>query len=346
MKELFFYLSQYLVVYVILFLVFFGLLIGLIMRKDAGRFFIGFFKIIFSIFYAPVFYIQKAVHRIAKTAEEKETEEAGSRQYFLTKLLFYLELVIILSVVFYFVNGLIGGWIEMVPSKELVRQRESAEKDLIEGQKFESDLKNLIMDEQADWSQKSDSIVKMVNTYKDSAVKIIRADANEKLVSVFLGSSNAQAIANRIINTDYKNQWNSRNVVYYRRDISGAILNLNRLDEQNLLFEINSGLAAARIFELSNEKNYTSENLRAILRPQYELFNDKHKETQKTVQSRQSNLNQLIELTKWKFSAFFKSILYEIVSAFIAVWVFGLALEFIALQIDIARNIRKMTNKE
>ncbi len=316
------------------------------MKKDAVRFFIGFIKIIFSIFYAPVFYIQKAVHRIAKTSEEKETEEAGSRQYFLTKLLFYFELVIILSVVFYFVNGILGGWIEMVPSKELVQQREKAEKDLKDGQKFEMELKNLIMDEKVDWSQKTDSIVKMVNTYKDSAVKIIRADANEKLVSVSQGSSDAQAIANKIINKDYQNQWNSRNVVYYRRDISGAILSLNRLDEQKLLFEINSGLAAARILELSNEKKFSADYLRETLRPQYELFDDKYKKAQQTVKSQQSNFNQLIELTKWKFGAFFKSILFGILGAFTAVWVLGLALEFIALQIDIARNIRKIADKE
>ncbi len=217
MKELFLYLSQYLVVYVILFLLFFGLLIGVIMKKDAGRFFIGFLKILFSVFYAPVFFIQKAVRRIAKTAEEKETEEAESRQYFFNKLLFYLELVIILSVIFYFVNGLVGGWIEMVPSKELVQQREKAEKDLKDGQKFETELKNLIMDEKVDWSQKSDSIVKMVNTYKDSAIKNMRAEAKEKLVSTSQMSSDAQTITKRIISVDYENQWNSRNVVYYRR---------------------------------------------------------------------------------------------------------------------------------
>jgi hypothetical protein len=344
MENIFNLFAEDLTATLIVFLILFAAIAYFFAREKSVAVFSGVILIALSLFYGPFVYLKKAVLKLAGHGAKKRTEFEQPKQYLLDKLLFMLQALLVILSIAILAAGIVSGWNQTVPSKELRVAISTTEDELqkmrIELREVEPAAKQL----ETVWSTQRDSLMKGYKTERAHIGETMMAQNNDLATRINASSDTAQQALSEIKYYHAQNEYRTSPSEYEPIMIEIK----NYLDRQilspevkNLLLNYNDNWYA-QVLARFETRTLSEGQLRFALQPAYHNRQQRLDYLKETIPSRENELAQFRAELKYNFGALGVQILFTIFQFILFVWVVGLVIESLELTVDTAANVQKI----
>ena len=344
MENIFNLFAEDLTATLIVFLILFAAIAYFFAREKSVAVFSGVILIALSLFYGPFVYLKKVVLKLAGHSAKKRTEFEQPKQYLLDKLLFMLQALLVILSIAILAAGIVSGWNQMVPSKELRVAVSTTENELqkmrIELREMEPAAKQL----ETVWATQRDSLMKGYKTERAHIGEKMMAQNNDLATRINASSDTAQQALSEIKYYHAQNEYRTSPSEYEPIMIEIK----NYLDRQilspevkNLLLNYNDNWYA-QVLARFETRTLSEGQLRFALQPAYHNRQQRLDYLKETIPSRENELAQFRAELKYNFAALGVQILFTILQFILFVWVVGLVIESLELTVDTAANVQKI----
>jgi len=344
MQNIFDLLTEDLAPTIIVFLVLFGVIAYFFARGKSIALLSGLILIFLSLFYSPFVYLKKAVLELAGHSAKRKTEVVQPKQYLLAKLLFLLQALLVIVSIAILAAGLVSGWNQMLPSKEL-RETISATGDELQKLRVElPEMERAVKQIETVWSTQRDSLIKVYNIERAHIGETMIAQNNDLATRINSNSDTAQQALSEIKYYHDQNEYLNRPSEY--EPVMTEIKNY--LDKQSLSSEVKTLLLNyndnwyAQMLSRFETQALSESQLRFALQPAYHNRQQRLDYLKETIPSREKELAQFRAELKYNFGALGLQIVYMILEFVLFVWVVGLFIESLELTVDTAANVQKI----
>jgi hypothetical protein len=345
MQEILYNIIEHPIYAIILFILLFSGVLYVFVKTHVSSVYLGLGKIIGSLIISPFIYYKKCLLTIIDFSQSKiQIEE--SKQYLLKRLLTMMEVFLVIISTAILVGGIISGWNTFLPPRALRDEvsmiEESIDKTNTELKTFSEQINSL----NEEWSVKKDSVVNSFRNQRNSIIEKSRTDNNSieyKLQYRTEVSSYFSALKSYLQQNEYQDskylfdriRSNARSWyvdLYYvpedvRNDFSSYL---------NSWYE--------RMIASLELKNMTEENFRRQLQPNFSSIDDEYRGRTNDLKYQTERLAELQKILKYDFSGMIVQVLFSLLIFILFIWVIGLVLELLWLNVDIADNIKHIAS--
>lgn len=344
MQNIFDLFAEDLTATLVVFLILFAAIAYFFAREKSVAVFSGIILIALSLFYGPFVYLRKAVLGLGDYSAKRKTEVVQPKQYLLDKLLFLLQALLVIVSIAILAAGIVSGWNQMLPSKEL-RETISATADELQKLRVElPEMEPAVKQIETVWSTQRDSLIKVYNTERAHIGEMMIAQNNDLATRINSSSDTAQQALSEIKYYHAQNEYLTRPSEY--EPVMTEIKNY--LDRQSLSPEVKTLLLNyndnwyAQMLSRFETRALSEGQLRFALQPAYHNRQQRLDYLKETIPSREKELAQFRAELKYNFGALGVQILYTILQFILFVWVVGLVIESLELTVVIAANVQKI----
>lgn len=329
---------------IIVFLVLFGVIAYFFARGKSMALLSGLMLIFLSLFYSPFVYLKKAVLELAGHSAKRKTEVVQPKQYLLDKLLFMLQALLVIVSIAILAAGIVSGWNQMLPSKEL-RGTISATGDELQKLRVElQEMEPAVKQIETVWSAQRDSLIKVYNSERAHIGEMMIALNNDLATRINSSSDTAQQALSEIKYYHAQNEYRTNPSEY--EPVMTEIKNY--LDRQTLSPEVKTLLLNyndnwyAQMLSRFETRALSEGQLRFALQPANYNRQQRLDYLKETIPSREGELAQFRAELKYNFGALALQIVFTILQFILFVWVVGLVIESLELTVDTAANVQKI----
>lgn len=344
MPNFFDLLAEDLTATLIVFLILFAAIAYFFARGKSFALLSGLILIIFSLFYSPFVYLKKAVLELAGHSAKRNTEFEQRKLYLLDKLLFLLQALLVILSIAILASGIVSGWNQMVPSKELREvisaTGEELQKLKVELQEIEPAVKQI----ETVWSTQRDSLIKVYNAERAHIGEMMIAQNNDLATQINSSSDTAQQALSEVKYYHGQNEYRTR-----PSEFEPVMIEIkNYLDRQSLSPEVKTLLLNyndnwyAQMLSRFETRALSEGELRFAVQPAYHNRQQRLDYVKETIPSREADLAQFRTESKYNFGALGLQIVLTILQFILFVWVIGLVIESLELTVDTAANVQKI----
>lgn len=315
-------------------------LFAYLFHKDKfGTTFLGFLRILASIFYSPIIYFKKLFDSVNLFGEKGEKEFADNSQYLLNKFLLIIKGVWIVISVLILGSGLVSSWNSFLPPEYLRNQITDYERQIHQLDSTNQTAKAELDKLESDWNKNSQEFIK---NYKNKLQGDIDRAAKENI-----DISNTYA-NDGLFNTinNFLNQNSGTTNDYYLQNYKDQVIthvNYNSNDENTkqtfIKYAENWYIVKSKTQKLSNINN---DEIRAELQPTFTELKNQNDNYNSIKKNYELTLDNIKKEAKYDFTNLLVGILTTIISFILFLWFVGILTEMIFLVVDMAGNIKEI----
>lgn len=329
---------------IIVFLVLLVATAYLFAREKSVAVFSGLLLVIVSLFYSPLIYLKKAVLGLADHGVIGKTGIVQAKQYLLNKLLFSLQALLVILSIAILATGLVSGWNQLIPSKQLRETISATEQEL---KKFKSELQETeptVKQMESVWSTQRDSLIKAYNAERTHIAETMIAQNNDLGSRINALSDTAQQALSEIRMYHTQNEYLGAPSQY--DPLVTEIINY--IERQSLSPEVKTLLLNyndnwySQMLSRFETRDLSESQLRFAVYPAYHNRQKRLDNLKETIPAQEKELVQFRTEVKYDFGAFGLQILFTIIQCILFVWVIGILIESLWLMVDAAANLQEI----
>lgn len=311
-------------------------------RKSIGVF-SGIASTLLSFFSGPFVYLRNVVLAMGEQGFGQKKNSIVTERFLLNRLFFILRALLVVLSVAVLAAGVVSGWHQLIPSRELRETISTSEQELSKHKTEVREAESAVKQMEAVWSAKRDSLTKAYDARRANIAETMMARNYDLASRIDSGGETAQQTLSEIRNYHAQNEYLGAPSQYEPlvTEITGHI------DRQSLSSELKALLLTysdnwfAQMLSRFDTRTLSESQLRFALYPAYHNLQRRLEYLNERIPSEEKGLAQYRAELRYDFGAFGLQLVVTLLGIIIFVWLAGLVIESLSLTLDMATNLEK-----
>ena len=332
---------------IFVFFVLLAILAYVAIGKKAMSLLLGILRALLLFFSTPFVYLKMSILELSTPASSTELKPVSAKQYMLTKFMVFMQALLFVVAVAILSGGLVSAWNQLVPSSLLRETISATTQELKDLKSTLQETEPAVKQMETTWTSQREAKVAQYKKERDQRIEKLREEYSALETRIATLGETVQEPLNELKNSHVQNNYLDYTTLFETplEEMASSVNRLSLPQNTKLLLHQLTDIWYAMMLTKFEVEQLNENQLICVAYPEYYSTKRKCDLLKEIIPARENDLTQLRSEERYNIEGCLFQIVLTLLLFVFVVWIFGLFIESIWLSIDIATNIKKISDQ-